>query len=174
MVRTSRPLPRHLNREQVDQLLAAEVRPDFRRLWVFLIWTGVRRREAHELDWSAVTLGPAPTIRVVGKGDRERVVPLLPPAVDAMGEPRTSGPVFQVGRLDNLTSHFKMTARRAGLPLARLHDLRHTCLTCLVGQGVPLKLVQDMAGHSTITTTMQYTKLFVGNAHGVLKKALHF
>ena len=173
LVRTRKRLPRHLTQEQVNQILAAESRPDFKRLWSFMIWTGLRRREAFELDWSMVSLGDHPSALVIGKGDRERVVPLLAPALAAMGQPTESGRVFStVGAPDNMTVHFKATARLAGVPQARLHDLRHTCLTFLVGHGVPLKLVQDIAGHSTISTTMNYAKIFTGNAHEVLNKAL--
>lgn len=174
MVRVSRRLPRHLNQSQVDQILSAEPSPGFRRLWIFLLWTGLRRSEAQGLDWRDVTLGDCPSITVIGKGSRERVVPLLRPALEAMGEVKGLGPVFSLGGLDNLTSHFKSTARLAGVPFARLHDLRHTCLTFLVGQAVPLKLVQDIAGHSTITTTMNYAKIFTGNAHDILNKAFGF
>ena len=174
MVKTAKRLPRHLTKDQVTALLTAENNEQFRRLWTFMLWTGVRRQEAFLLDWSEVTLGEAPIIKVIGKGDRERIVPLLPPAIEAMGEPMACGRVFIVGCLDNMTYHFRLTAKKANLTGARLHDLRHTCLTFLVGHGVPLKLVQDIAGHSTITTTMNYAKLFAGNAHEVLKKAFNF
>ncbi|UQZ87741.1 hypothetical protein C4J81_00390 [Deltaproteobacteria bacterium Smac51] len=174
MVRTPKRLPRHLTMEQFNRIVAAERNELFRRLWIFMVWTGVRRYEAHGLEWECVTLGDNPRMQVVGKGDRERVVPILAPALEAMGRPEVSGRVFEVGSLDNMTAHFKATAKAAGLPKARLHDLRHTCLTLLVGHGVPLKLVQDIAGHSTITTTMNYAKLFTGNAHSILNKALGF
>jgi len=174
MVKVARRLPRHLTEDQVNSILQAEADDKFRRLWTFLVWTGVRRKEAYDLNWEDVTLGDRPSMRVIGKGDRERVVPILSPALEAMGPPQPFGPVFRLGGLDNMTAHFKMTAKKAGAPAARLHDLRHTCLTWLVGKGVPLKLVQDIAGHATITTTMNYAKIFTGNAHEVLEKALGF
>ena len=174
MVKSPRRLPRHLTENQVELILEAEADEKFRRLWTFFVWTGLRRKEAHTLMWEDVTLGDRPSMRVIGKGDRERVVPLLAPALEAMGEVKESGPVFNLGGLDNMTAHFKMTAKKAGVPAARLHDLRHTCLTWLVSKGVPLKLVQDIAGHSTITTTMNYAKIFTGNAHEVLNNALGF
>ena len=149
MVKAPRRLPRHLTEDDVNRLLAAETNEEFQRIWTFFVWTGFRRKEAHGLKWEDITLGDRPSALVTGKGDRERVVPLLAPALSAMGPPKASGPVFEVGSLDNLTAHFKLTAKKAGLPKARLHDLRHTCLTWLVGKGVPLKLVQDIAGHST-------------------------
>ena len=66
-----------------------------------------------------------------------------------------------------------MTALKAGVASSQLHDLRHTCLALLVGHGVPLKLVQNIAGHYTIIMTMNYAKIFTGNAHEVLNKAFN-
>lgn len=174
MVRTSKRLPQHLTKEQVELIVEAEVNTTYKRLWVLLMWTGLRRAEARGLDWSHVDLTDEPVMTVIGKGDRERVVPIVPPALAAMGEPQDSGPVFLVGGDRQVSARFKEAARRAGLPKARLHDLRHTCLTLLVGHGVPLKLVQDIAGHSSINTTMRYAKIFTGDAHAVLKDAFGF
>jgi len=56
------------------------------------------------------------------------------------------------------TSWFKEAARRAGLPNARLHDLRHTALTWLAARGVSERIIQEIAGHASITTTQIYTK----------------
>lgn len=174
MVRTAKRLPRHLTQEQVELIIKAEANDTYKRLWAFLMWTGLRRAEALGLDWSHVDLTDQPVMTVIGKGDRERVVPIVPPALEAMGAPLKVGPVFLVGGDRQVTARFKEAARRAGLPKARLHDLRHTCLTLLVGHGVPLKLVQDIAGHSSINTTMRYAKIFTGNAHAVLKDAFGF
>ena len=55
----------------------------------------------------------------------------------------------------NLTArNFKPILRRAELPDIRLHDLRHTCATLLVGKGVHPKLVQELLGHATISITL--------------------
>ena len=174
MVRTPKRLPRHLTTEQFELILAAETEEKYRRFWLFMVWTGLRRGEALSLDWEQVNLVGKPSMQVIGKGDRERVVPILPPALEAMGPPEAMGPVFRLSCERQVTARFKQAARRAGVPAARLHDLRHTCLTWLVGRGVPLKLVQDIAGHTTINTTMKYAKIFTGNAHEVLEKAFGF
>jgi integrase len=50
---------------------------------------------------------------------------------------------------------FKPLLERAGLPRTlRLHDLRHTCATLLLGKGVHPKIVQELLGHATISQTM--------------------
>ena len=54
----------------------------------------------------------------------------------------------------NLNRSFKVTLRRAGLPEIRFHDLRHTCATLLLKQGVNPKFVQELLGHADITLTL--------------------
>jgi integrase len=55
----------------------------------------------------------------------------------------------------NLNRHFKSLLRRAGLPLSfRFHDLRHTCATLLLRQGVHVKYVQELLGHANISLTL--------------------
>jgi integrase len=53
-----------------------------------------------------------------------------------------------------VTSLFRRTTRRVGLPGIRFHDLRHTCATILLHDGVHPKVVQEMLGHSTIAITL--------------------
>lgn len=54
----------------------------------------------------------------------------------------------------NLNRTFKATLRRAGLPEIRFHDLRHTCATLLLRQGVNPKFVQELLGHADISLTL--------------------
>jgi integrase len=49
---------------------------------------------------------------------------------------------------------FKPLLRRAGLPSIRFHDLRHACATLLFSEGVPVKVVQEVLGHSSVSVTM--------------------
>jgi integrase len=54
----------------------------------------------------------------------------------------------------NLTCSFKATLRRAELPEIRFHDLRHTCATLLLRQGVHVKFVQELQGHGDVSLTL--------------------
>ena len=64
----------------------------------------------------------------------------------------TIGTPVDVGNLTYRS--FRPLLKRAGLPQIRIHDLRHTAATLMVGRGVHPKIVQEMLGHSTITQTM--------------------
>lgn len=172
MVKAPKRLPRHLTAEQMRIILDAETDPNFKRLWTFLVWTGCRRGEALGLKWEDVEFGVRPQALVTGKGDRQRMVPLLPPAVAALGA-AGAGPVFPSWSPFSVSQHFRRLVRRLGIR-ARVHDLRHTCLTLLVGKGVPLKLVQDMAGHASIDTTMHYARVYSGDSYKTLIDALGF
>lgn len=156
---------------EMERLLSMESDPQRRALWEFFVWTATRREEVVTLCWQDVHLDQdEPWMRVVGKGGKERLVPLLPGAVRALETmPRLDlGPVwrFAHSRRRELkpvkgwayTSWFKEAARKAGLPTARLHDLRHTALTWLAARGVSERIIQEIAGHASITTTQIYTK----------------
>jgi integrase len=54
----------------------------------------------------------------------------------------------------NVLRHFARVLKAAGIPHVRFHDLRHSCATLLLAQGVPARVVQDILGHSAIRVTM--------------------
>ncbi len=54
----------------------------------------------------------------------------------------------------NVLRHFARDLNAAGIPHVRFHDLRHSCATLLLAQGVPARVVQDILGHSAIRVTM--------------------
>ncbi len=62
-----------------------------------------------------------------------------------------------------MSRSFKPILKRAGLPDIRLHDLRHTCATLMLCEGVHIKLVQELLGHATIFITLDtYRHLLPG------------
>ena len=64
--------------------------------------------------------------------------------------------VNEMGRLfrpNYVTDHFKLLLRRHNLRIIRFHDLRHSCASLLLSQGIPMKQIQDWLGHSTFATT---------------------
>lgn len=171
LVKEPRLLPRHLLPEQVAAILKAERDPVRRRLWLFLVWTGMRRQEAYGLRWEHIQWGERPAAKVLGKGSRERMVPLLPEAVTALGELKDLGPIWPQVHIDTWTDWFASVAKVAGIR-ARLHDLRHTAATWMISRDVPVRVVKEVLGHSQITTTERYSKAYIGDLYEALSHGL--
>jgi len=174
-----RPLPKSLSEEQVEKLLAA---PDVaaplglrdRAMLETLYATGLRVSELVGLTLSQVSLTQG-VVRVIGKGDKERLVPLGEEAVAwinrylAEGRPRlvkrrSTDAVFATARGGSMTRqafwhNLKQHARTAGIEPKKLspHTLRHAFATHLLNHGADLRVVQMLLGHSDLSTTQIYT-----------------
>ena len=80
----------------------------------------------------------------------------------------TTGVGTPISRADLITRSFKPLLRKAGLPIVRFHDLRHTCATVLLSKGTHAKLVQEFLGHSTIAVTLDtYSHVLPGIDDGL-------
>jgi integrase/recombinase XerD len=178
--RLPRRLPRVLSVGEVKRLLAA---PDpttpeglrDRALLELLYATGLRVSEAVGLQLSDLDLAQE-VVRTVGKGSRERLVPLGTHAVRALraylarARPllvrrRLTQAVFvsRRGRPLSRQACWKLVrryARRAGITAALSpHVLRHSFATHLLDRGADLRAVQEMLGHASVATTQVYTHL---------------
>lgn len=173
------PLPRVFTPEEVDTLLSAvdTSTPN-----------GIRDRAMFELVYSCglriselAALTPESIypeegiIRVIGKGDKERLVPLGDAAAEWLGRYLRDGrPLLAksgkrvselfLNRFGNgisrkgIWKRFKEVAREAGLE-GKVHTLRHSFATHLLQGGADLRAVQELLGHADIGTTQVYTHL---------------
>ena len=129
--------------------------------------TGLRVAECCGLDLDDVDRRRG-AVRVMGKGGKERVVPAGDTALEALdawlsvrGEGR--GALFtnlRGGRLGTRSVHriVKRRARAAGIDRrVTPHTLRHACATHMLGEGADLRLIQELLGHSRLSTTQRYT-----------------
>jgi integrase/recombinase XerD len=138
-----------------------------------LYGAGLRVSEAVGLDKSGIDLDNR-TVRVIGKGGKERVVPIGRPAADALrrylsrGRPyldvRHRPDLFLNARGGALTRAgafliLRRLAEKAGLEPERIHPhlLRHSFATHLLEGGADLRSVQEMLGHADLATTELYT-----------------
>lgn len=134
--------------------------------------TGARVAELCGADVDDLDLG-ARTLRVTGKGDRQRVVPVGELAVDAVeawltrGRPALavpgSGPALLLGRRGGRVDQRRLrqavheVARLAGVDDVAPHALRHSVATHLLEGGSDLRSVQEVLGHASLATTQRYT-----------------
>ncbi len=160
-VKEAKQLPRVLSPQERSSILTFARENDFEmwRIITFSLWTGCRRTETLKLHWTDITLGTDPFCRVRGKGNKERIVPVLPPAVEAMGVPKDIGPVFQQWHRDTLSHRFKQIARRCGIEDVHFHNLRHSAATQMIESGIMGDVVQKILGHSDYRTTQIYVNL---------------
>jgi integrase/recombinase XerD len=184
--KTKRPLPRVLGeREAAGLIAAAEAKPapDGARLLCLLellYGSGLRITELVSLPLSAYD-GDAETLKVKGKGGRERIVPLGGKAAQALGTYLAMRGRFMPkggsarwlfpsrGGSGHLTRQrvaqsLKALAIEAGIDPARLspHVLRHAFASHLLAHGADLRSVQTLLGHADIATTEIYTHIEAG------------
>jgi integrase len=151
--------PRFLTEDERKAILEYAKKNNFEmyRVIKFALWTGTRREEIANLKWQNVHKN---TARLIGKGDKERTIPLLPKALEAMGERKDIGYVFiHWNDLARYTKTFKRIARACGIEDVHFHHLRHTAATKMIESGIDINYVKGMLGHSSITTTEIYTAI---------------
>lgn len=152
-------LPRTLTRSESNLIRSYALKNDFElyRMIEFALWTGCRREEILRLTWPDMK---GDHVRIIGKGGKERVIPLLGGAIEAAGEGKDIGPVFEPMHIDTITHRFKKIARACGMEDVTFHTLRHSSATRMVESGIRLEIIQKILGHSDISTTKIYAKIF--------------
>jgi integrase/recombinase XerD len=189
-------LPDVLGRPQVNALLAA-VDPSHRlalrdkAILELFYACGLRASELAELKLEDLHFDLG-IIRVIGKGMKERIVPIGIPAIAAIKEyiqvlrpqliavktqrikaapnrlfvSRSGGPITRVV----LWQFVQRMARKAGLRAIHPHTLRHTFATHLLSGGADLRIVQELLGHSNVATTQIYTHVDADRLREVHRK----
>ena len=182
-------LPLVLTRQQVEELLAAPARVAKNRaapVWMPLrdvsimelfYSSGLRLGELGALDVADVDLYTE-SVRVLGKGRKERVCPAGLPALEAISRYRAaanvhSGPLFISKSRRRMSTRsiwlvLKRYLRHTSIPISiSPHKLRHSFATHMLDRGADLRSVQALLGHASLSTTQIYTHVTVER----LKKA---
>jgi integrase/recombinase XerD len=177
--RAGRTLPQVLRPEEVDAFLAAvDTTSDLgmrdRTLFELIYSCGLRISEASALTVDRVFLEEQ-LLRILGKGNRERIVPMGDTAVSWLAgylldvRPRLTKPSHQTDAVflnhlgrglsrKGIWKRFKEATTAAGLD-CKVHTLRHSFATHLLQGGADLRAVQELLGHADISTTQIYTHL---------------
>ena len=182
-------LPLVLTRQQIDELLAAPLKAEKNRAapkWMPLrdvaimelfYSSGLRLGELASLDVQDVDLYTE-SVRVFGKGRKERVCPIGAPALEAIQKYRAaanvhSGPLFINKARKRISPRsiwlvLKRYLRHTSIPISiSPHKLRHSFATHMLDRGADLRSVQALLGHASLSTTQIYTHVTVER----LKKA---
>jgi len=178
MPRIGRSLPKTLSEDEVDALLNAPNTDEplghrDRAMLELLYATGLRVSELINLKQSQINFNQG-VLRIVGKGDRERLIPLGDesqrwlrdfingPRMEILLERQTDY-LFPTRRGDRMTRQafwhiIKRYAEKAGIRRKLSpHSLRHAFATHLLNRGADLRVVQLLLGHSDLSTTQIYT-----------------
>lgn len=166
-------LPRALSEDDVRRLIEAAPNPRDRCVLEVLYSAGLRISElaairCEDVDWQGRT------IRVNGKGDKQRVVPFGKSALAALeahlGDRRT-GYVFpgqkQRASSQTLKRAVRLAGLRAGLGRVHPHMLRHSCATHLLDHGADLRVIQELLGHASLSSTQIYTHVSMAQMQAV-------
>jgi len=182
-------IPRLLNVDQVSQVVEAPSEGDSSQTPVklrdlaileLLYGSGLRVSEAVTLDMGAISTSER-EIRIIGKGNKERIVPLGTQSCAALlgylaCRPRFAHP--RSGRLDEKAVFLsrlgcrisvrwvQQLVRRYGMQGSgrsdvHPHTLRHCCATHMLEGGADLRTIQEFLGHSSLSTTQRYTHLSI-------------
>jgi integrase/recombinase XerD len=188
-----RRLPKALTNEEIDKILEPEIPETPWSLCDHAVLelayaSGLRLSELRQLRLEQLQLD-AGFVLVIGKGNKERVVPLGRKAVAALqryltaGRPRlvtkrSPGTVFLTRRgtpfsAVSLWLHIKQRVRRSGIERnVTPHMLRHSFATHLLEHGADLRVIQELLGHANISTTEIYTHV-AGNRLRDIHRRFH-
>jgi len=193
--RVGKSLPRAITPQQVDELLEQPLRrntPEAKRdkaMLELLYATGMRVTELVSLDVDSVVLkGENAYVRCVGKGSKERSIPIHEHAAEAVrayldeARPilvrvRGEKALFVNRRGERLTRQgfwliLKSYAQAANISEhVTPHTLRHSFATHMLKGGAPLRNVQELLGHANISTTQVYTQLSTDHVRDVYERA---
>ncbi len=193
--RVPKSLPKPLSIKEVDELLeqpARQATPEAKRdkaMLELLYATGMRVTELVSLDVSSVYANAdAPHVRCMGKGSKERTIPIHKDALEAVEDyldvarpglvrDKHELALFVNRRGDRLTRQgfwliLKGYAKKAAIGKSVTpHTLRHSFATHMLRGGAPLRNVQELLGHANMSTTQVYTKLTDDMVRQVYEKA---
>lgn len=193
-LKTPKVLPQFVPQSRMDELLEStreqKYSQEFKQVRNSLIISllygcGIRLAELLDIKLGDITNG---SVKIHGKGDKDRLVPLLPELVS-----RVEAYVECCrGCGIELTAADKLIVGTAGKPLSRStvqrvvrqemmaanvqgrkspHILRHTFATHLLGKGADMREIQELMGHSSLSTTQHYTHNSIGQLLSVYDKA---
>ena len=191
--KVERKLSKAIEPTDISDMHAAIRSLDFEEPWiaardwalvVLIFGCGLRISETLSLK-NADVAGRPDSLRIVGKGNKERIVPVLPAVYTAIEKYMKLNPFGTRGEdaLFRSVRGLPMSARMAEKVIEKLrhylqlpdyvtpHALRHTFATALLAGGADLRSLQELLGHSSLSTTQLYTKVNMAEIMDAYKHA---
>jgi len=184
--RQEKHLPSFLSEEEVSRLIDAVAQNDERSLRDKAILetfysTGMRISEVSSLDKDDIDFISG-TVKVMGKGKKERMVPIGEKALSAIRKyletrktdsqavflNKNKGRISSRGIRDIVSKHLRYAGLKTGVSA---HTLRHSFATHMLNRGADLRSVQELLGHANLSTTQIYTHLTTERLKSVYDKA---
>lgn len=171
-LRLPKPLPRHLKDEQVRRLFGFITDPRDRAMFMVMLRCGLRVEEVAHLSVDAIEYQRRQIVVFNGKGGKDRVVYMSEDARSALlayleKRPSKANRLFLVQKglmrgaplsVRGIQKRIEYYGRKSGLDVS-CHRLRHTMATQLLNADADLATIQDLLGHSQITTTQRYCRV---------------
>jgi site-specific recombinase XerD len=172
-LRLPKPLPKYLKESEIDKLLAVVKGRRDRAMFLLMLRCGLRVEEVAHLTVAAVDLKRRTLLVVDGKGGKDRMVFISDDACQAVsaylrGRQRSRcKQMFLVEKgtstgkpisIRGIQKRMEYYANKTGLEIS-CHQLRHTMATQMLNADADLVTIQDLLGHSSITTTQRYCKV---------------
>lgn len=174
-----RHLPVYLTISETEKLLDIKIETPFdarnKALLELMYATGLRISEAITLEFKNIDPEEC-IVRVIGKGSKERIVPINDYALDALNDYlKNYRPLLVKNNINNyifLNNHGNLLTRQGVFKMIKAeclkkgitknispHTIRHTFATHLLENGADLRIIQELLGHSDISTTQIYTHI---------------
>ena len=172
-LRTSKPLPKHLRQEELDILFKAVNTHRDRAMFMLMLRCGLRVSEVANLSLDAIDLLRKRLIIHDAKWAKDRIVYVSDDALRAMSDYLRARPLSKTQKVflnqkgpyrgqplsvRGIKKRMEYYAKKTGLRVS-CHQLRHTMATQMLNADAQLATIQDLLGHSWITTTQRYCRL---------------
>ncbi|MDX2440460.1 MAG: tyrosine-type recombinase/integrase [Desulfobacterales bacterium] len=172
-LRLGRPLPKHLRDEQAQKFFEFINSIRDRAIFRLMLRCGLRVEEIADLTLSVIDLKRRQILILKGKGSKGRIVYFSKDTYDALvayikvRRPLRTQGLFLVEKgthkgkaisVRGIQKRIEYYSKKSGIKVS-CHHLRHTMATQLLNAGADLEIIQDLLGHSKITTTQRYCKV---------------
>jgi integrase len=159
-IKTGKRLPPFLTESELQTFFKAIDDPDWLLIFELFYYTGGRRAEICNLKWEDIDLA-AGTVKIRGKGDKERSIPLHPKLKSKLSSLKGTGKIvpYTANRIWDRFGQYCRKAEITSKEKQHPHALRHSFASHLILRGVGLPAVKELLGHERIETTMVYVHL---------------